>query len=563
MSYLNEYQKWLQFEGLEESLKVQLKQMSEDEKEDAFYKEIQFGTAGMRGVVGPGINRMNQYTVTKANLGFAKYLLTHEEDAKSKGVVIAHDNRHMSKEFAYHSACVLATKGIKTYLFDTLKPTPELSFAVRHLDAAGGIVITASHNPSEYNGYKIYDSRGCQYVPAMGEIVINYVSEVDDVFTFELGQDCDSLITYIGEEIDNAYMEKLKEIRLRKDVDASKMKIVFTPLHGTSAVLGERVLNEFGYNYQCVASQMVPDPDFTTVNSPNPEDKEAFKVAIEFANENGGDLIIATDPDADRLGIAVKNGDDYVLLTGNETGALLINYILTTRQEFSTLPKHGVIYDTIVTSSLGRSIGFNFGMENVQTLTGFKFIGEQAYLIEDTEKEFVFGYEESYGYVIKDFVRDKDSLQAIILASEAAAYYFNQGISLLDKLEEIYATYGYYTSETVNIKLEGKAGEERIKRILSTFREEKIDSVNGLNVSIKEDYLNSIIEKNGEVKALTLPKSNVLKFTLEDGSWFVLRPSGTEPKLKVYFEVKGNSKENGLELLEQVKKDVLERVEKI
>ncbi len=563
MSYLKEYQKWLQFEGLEETLREQLNNMSETEIEDAFYKEIQFGTAGMRGVVGPGINRMNYYTITKANLGFAKYLKLHEEDALSKGVVIAHDNRHMSKEFAYHSACVLASEGIKAYLFDTLKPTPELSFAVRHLNAAGGIVITASHNPSEYNGYKIYDSRGCQYVPAMGSKVIDYVSEVEDVFTYKTSEDCDSLITYVGAEIDEAYFAELEKIRLRKDLDLSNLKIVFTPLHGTSAVLGEKVLKDFGYDYQVVSSQMVPDPDFTTVKSPNPEDKEAFKVAIEFASENGGDLIIATDPDADRLGIAVKKDDDYVLLTGNQTGAILIDYILSTRKEMNTLPSKGIIYDTIVTSALGRTIGLDYNVSSVQTLTGFKFIGEQAYLIEEKEEEFVFGYEESYGYVVKDFVRDKDSLQAIIMICEAAAYYNNQNISLLEKLDQIYGKYGYYSSETVNIKLEGKAGEERIKRILETFRNESIDVVNSRKVVSKEDYLMSLIEQDGETKTISLPKSNVLKFTLEDGSWFVLRPSGTEPKLKVYFEVKGTSRANGLELLEQFKKDVLERVEKI
>jgi phosphoglucomutase len=448
-------------------------------------------------------------------------------------------------------------------LFDTLKPTPELSFAVRHLNASGGIVITASHNPSEYNGYKIYDSRGCQYVPAMGEKVIEYVNEVEDVFSYTLANGCDSLISYIGTELDDAYMNELETIRLRKDVKAEGLKIVFTPLHGTSAVMGERVLKEFGYNYQCVTSQMVPDPDFTTVKSPNPEDKEAFKVAIEFANENGGDLIIATDPDADRLGIAVRKDGDFVLLTGNETGAILIDYILTTRKEFNTLPKSGVIYDTIVTSALGRSIGLDYNVSSVQTLTGFKFIGEQAYLIEGTEQEFVFGYEESYGYVIKDFVRDKDSLQAIIMICEAAAYYHNNNVDLLEKLDEIYEKYGYYTSETVSIKLEGKAGEERIQRIISSFRDGVIEEVNGVKVKVKEDYLTSKSIEDGVESDISLPKSNVLKFTLEDGSWFVLRPSGTEPKLKVYVEVKGTSKENGLKYLEQIKKDVLERVEKI
>ena len=559
MKYLEEYQKWLQFEGLEVTLKNQLNEMNETEIEDSFYKNIQFGTAGMRGVVGPGTNRMNYYTITKANLGYAKYLKLNEENVCSKGIVIAYDNRHMSKEFAYHSACILASEGISVYLFDCLKPTPELSFAVRHLNASGGIVITASHNPSEYNGYKIYDSHGCQYVPEMGEQVIEYVNEIDDVFSYQISDNCDHLIKNIGIEVDDVYMEKLSEIQLRKELNREELKIVFTPLHGTSAVLGERVLKEFGYNYQVVPSQMVADPDFSTVKSPNPEDKEAFKVAIEFVEENGGDLVIATDPDADRLGVAVKNNNEFVLLTGNQTGAILIDYILSTNKEFGNLPKQGIVYDTIVTSALGRTIAKSYGVDSVQTLTGFKFIGEQARLIEDTEKEFVFGYEESYGYVVKDFVRDKDSLQAIIMISEAAVYYQNMGMSLLDKLEELYSKYGYFLSETVNIKLEGKAGEERITSILNLFRTTEINEINGVKVKSREDYLNSVKLENKEETDLSLGKSNVIKFTLVDGSWFVLRPSGTEPKLKVYFEVKGNSLQESKTILEKIKIEVMER----
>ena len=538
------YRNWINQPDLEDSLRQELETMTEEAKQDAFYRSLEFGTGGMRGVIGAGINRMNIYTIRKANYGFGSYLRDKWNDDVTRGVVIAHDNRHMSVAFARESASVLATFGIKTYLFDALRPTPELSFAVRHLNAIGGIVITASHNPPKYNGYKIYDEDGCQLVPALADQVIARVDAVDDIFAIPTIRydDCveQGFVQTIGAAIDDAYLAMVDTVQLRPDVKKT-LDIVFTPLHGTSATIGVRALEQNGFHVIPVTEQMVADPDFSTVKSPNPENKEAFEYAIRYGKEHQADILIATDPDADRLGVAVWHDGEYKLLTGNQTGAIMVDYILRTRQEQGTLPQHGMVYNTIVTSDLGAVIAKSFGMNVKSTLTGFKFIGEQAKRIEDTDTEFLFGYEESYGYVVKDFVRDKDSIQALLLISEIANLGKQSGKTLWDYLMFVYEQYGYYVEDLVNIVLEGQVGEQKIQAILAHFRDHKPNRLGESAVVAVEDYLIGERYEGDHNQPLDLPPSNVLKFFLADGSWFVLRPSGTEPKLKIYIGVTADS----------------------
>ncbi|MCD6482175.1 MAG: phospho-sugar mutase [Candidatus Izimaplasma sp.] len=540
--------------------------MNEEEKEDAFYKSLEFGTGGMRGIIGAGINRMNTYTIRKANYGFGKYLSLLYPNEVLRGVVIAHDNRNKSVEFAKESACVLASFGIKSYIFESLRTTPELSFAVRHLNAIGGIVVTASHNPPKYNGYKIYDEDGCQLVPKYADQVIEYVNSVEDVFKIKYVEYDkainDGLIEIIGKEIDEEYLKLVDTVQLQPSVE-KKLKIVFTPLHGTSAVIGVKALTNNGYEVIPVKEQMIPDPYFSTVKSPNPENKEAFEYAIRYGKENRADLLIATDPDGDRLGVACLHNNEYILLTGNQTGAIIVDYILRTRKEQGTLPQKGMVYNTIVTSEFGATIAKSYGMDVVSTLTGFKFIGEQAKQIENTDYEFMFGYEESYGYVIKDFVRDKDSIQALLLISEIANIGKLKGKSLYDYLLFLYKEYGYYFEDLVNIVLEGVEGANKIKEIMNYFRINKPKRIIGNEVVKVEDYLQSIKYENDKEITIDLPKSNVLKFTMSDGSWFVLRPSGTEPKLKVYIAVKDISLKLSKKKNEYIKREVLKIINSI
>ncbi len=487
------------------------------------------------------------------------------EDVK-RGVVIAHDNRNKSVEFAKESASVLASFGIKTYLFDKLRPTPELSFAVRELNAIGGIVVTASHNPPKYNGYKIYDEEGCQLVPKYADKVIEFVESVEDVFKIdyiEYNQLLESgMSVVIGKEMDKLYLDKVDTVQLKPDMD-KKIKIVFTPLHGTSATIGYEALSRNGYDVIPVSEQMVPDPNFSTVSSPNPENKEAFEYAIKLGKDVNADILIATDPDADRLGVACLHDGEYILLTGNQTGAILVDYILRTRKEQGTLPKKGMVYNTIVTSELGAVIAKSYGMDVTSTLTGFKFIGEQAKLIEDTDIEFMFGYEESYGYVIKDFVRDKDAIQALLLLSEVANIGKLGGKTLYDYLLFLYEEYGYYIEDIENIILEGVAGANKIKEIIEYFRNNAPTEIIGKKVIKVEDYSLSLKYENGLTSSISLPKSNVLKYTLDDGSWFVLRPSGTEPKLKIYIGVLGNSLIDSKNKNKSIKNDVLKIIDTI
>ena len=545
--------------------------MTEVEKEDAFYRNLEFGTGGMRGVVGPETNRMNVYTICKANEGFAQYLLKNVENVKERGIVIAYDCRHFSPEFAMESAKVMATHGIKAYVFQSLRPTPELSFAVRHLQAAGGIVITASHNPPEYNGYKLYDETGCQLVPHQGDEVIKYVDAIQNIFDIHVRSEeelkSEGLIEIIGEEIDTAYINAVKTLEINRDCNKKDLKIVFSPLHGTANVPVRRVLTECGYEQlHVVEEQCTVDPNFSTVASPNPEETSAFEMAINLAKEIDADIAMATDPDADRVGLAVKNPEgEYVLLTGNQTGAILIHYILSQKKAHGTLPAKGKVFNTIVTSDMGAAIARSYGFEVVSTLTGFKFIGEQARLIEDTDYEYVFGYEESYGYLIGDFVRDKDSVQSVLMCAEAAAYYKEHGKTLYDVLMELYETYGCYREALVNITLKGKEGADKIQAILADFREFTPITVAGKEVVAVEDYKESIHTDltNDSTTAIDLPKSNVLKYTLADGSWFVLRPSGTEPKAKVYIGVIADVIDAADAQVAKIKEDVLARVNEI
>jgi len=564
--YEIEYRKWLNNSSLNLELLTELRSMNEEEKEDAFYKNLEFGTGGMRGVIGAGINRMNTYTIRKANYGFGMFLSNKYKNELLRGVVIAYDNRHKSFEFAKESASVLASFGIKTYLFESLRPTPELSFAVRYLNAIGGIVVTASHNPPKYNGYKLYDEDGCQLVPRIADKVIEYVNEVKDVFSIKYidynKAALDGLITIIGHEIDEEFLKQVDTVQLNVD-DKKDIRIVFTPLHGTSAILGLKTLVRNEYKVITVKEQMAPDPDFSTLSSPNPENKESFKMAIEYGKKHNADLLIATDPDADRLGVACKHNDEYILLTGNQTGAIMLDYILRTRKERGTLPKKGMVYNTIVTSEFGAVIAKKYNMDVTSTLTGFKFIGEQAKLIENTDYEFVFGYEESYGYVIKDFVRDKDSIQALLLISEIANSLLLEGKTLYDKLLDLYDEFGYYIEDLTNIQLEGVVGENKIKEIMNYFRTKKPTNINELKVIKVEDYLESKRYENNEEEVIDLPKSNVLKFVLDDGSWFVLRPSGTEPKLKIYIGVTSKSLEISNNKNKQIKDTVLKIIETI
>lgn len=561
---INNVNKWKNFTGLEQELKDELFSMNDNQLFDAFYTDLEFGTGGMRGVIGVGTNRMNIYTLRMANYGYAKFILKRQKDNPS--VVIAYDSRHKSLEFARESAKVLCSYGIKVYLFDKITPTPELSFAVRYLKATGGIVVTASHNPPQYNGYKIYDETGCQLVPELATEVITEIANSPDPFSFELKSYeellAEGMIEIVSKNIDCPYLEAVKGVSVVNNFRKDDFKIVFTPLHGTSAYLGERLLREMGYNCIPVKEQMVADSNFSTVVLPNPEDKRAFELSIKYAKENDADICIATDPDADRVGLAVKDNNEYILLNGNQTGALLIYYLCNNKK----IDKKGVVFNTIVTSSLGVEIAKSFGMEHYSTLTGFKFIGEQARLLEGSDdKEFFFGYEESYGYVIKDFVRDKDSLQALLLCSEMACFYKNQGKSLLDVLEEIYQKYGYYQEDLVNISLTGAEGAAKINRILDYFRNVNDFGNKALKVVAKEDYklrvrYDFVSKKTTD---LVLPISNVIKYYLDDNSWFVLRPSGTEPKMKVYISSCAKTKNDVLKRVEEIKISVLEIVNKV
>lgn len=565
MGYKTQYNKWKNNPELEPYLMEELLAMTEQEIEEAFYKDLEFGTGGIRGIVGAGTNRMNIYTIRKANVGFARYLLNRYHDVLHRGVVISHDNRHFSKVFALESARVMATYGIKAYLFEDLRPTPELSFAVRHLNAIGGIMITASHNPPIYNGYKIYDEHGCQLVPELADEVIQQVNAVDDIFSIAIEAEATlrekGMIVSIGAEVDRAYIDQVKNIQLNPNLLKQNITIAFSPLHGTASTIAPTLFQVCGYkNVYFVEHQMIPDPNFTSVTSPNPEEKEAFHDVIELGQKVSADLLVVTDPDADRVGLAVKHHGEYVMLNGNQTAAILLYYLLTQLRIQNRLPKNGVVINTIVSSDLAQVIAKDFGLKTESTLTGFKFIGHRIEDLAKTDQAFIFGYEESYGYLVQDFVRDKDAFQAIVLACEAASYFKHFDKTLVDVLHEIYEKYGYYHESLVNLVLEGKAGQERIQRIMESLRQHPFKELSSVPVSVTEDYLiGQRVDEEG-ITPITLPTSNVLKYVLKDGSWVALRPSGTEPKLKIYVSAIGPNHETSLEKCETIKKQVLDRI---
>ncbi|MBT2645398.1 phospho-sugar mutase [Bacillus sp. ISL-34] len=573
MNWKSLYTTWAGYQNLNGELRVLLEEMHRDEAqlEDAFYKNLEFGTGGMRGEIGAGTNRMNLYTVRKATVGLAQYISSFGEEAKGRGAVIAYDSRHKSPEFALEAAKTLATFGVKAYLFDELRPTPELSFAVRELNAFAGIVITASHNPPEYNGYKVYGPDGAQLPLEAADQVISYVNAIESELEIQVeeaevlkGQ---GLIEMIGEELDAAYNRELLTVpenpQLAEEIDVS---IVFTPLHGTANKSVRRALQSLGYqNLHIVKEQELPDPDFSTVQSPNPEEPAAFEMAIELGNKVEADLLIATDPDADRLGIAVKNEmGQYVVLTGNQTGALFLDYLLSQKKEKGKIPQNGVVLKTIVTSEIGRTIAESYGLKTVDVLTGFKFIAEKINQYHESgENSFLFGYEESYGYLIKDFARDKDAIQAAVLAVEVCAHYKKQGLTLYEGLLNVFEKYGFYLEGLRSLTLKGIEGAKQISGILNQFRQNPPSRIAGIPVVAEEDYQSSrrrTLLSNGE-ELIELPKSNVLKYFLEDGTWVCLRPSGTEPKIKFYFGVQGKSMQEAESKLSGVMEDFMSKIE--
>lgn len=566
MGFIEKYNEWLKSEFIDDSIKEELYKIKDDKKEieDRFYKELEFGTGGIRGKIGAGTNRINVHIIEKVTQGLANYLLNESDDEKS--VAIAYDCRHKSREFAETATKVLAANNVKVYLFNNLRSTPELSFSVRHLKCNAGIVITASHNPAEYNGYKVYGSDGGQLVPKKAKKLIEKIKEIDCKDIKKPTEIQKRLINFIGEEVDKKYIEQIKQLSLNNNID-KEIKIVYTPLHGTGNMPVTRVLNELGYNVTVVKEQEKPDPDFLTVESPNPEERSAFQYAIKLAYQVNADIILGTDPDCDRVGLIVKNSTgNYTMLNGNQTGALLIKYILSTLKEKNGMPKNGAVIKTIVTSEMGRVIAKGYGVECIDTLTGFKFIGEKIKEFEENDDyNFIFGYEESYGYLAGTFVRDKDAVIASMLISEMAAYYKQNNLSLCDELDNLYKKYGYYVEETLSMKFDGILGQKKILRIMDYFRERKPCQILDEKVNFVNDYEMQITYNliNGDFERITLPKSNVLKFVFEGGSWFVLRPSGTEPKIKIYFSINGTTLENAKEILQKVKEEIIKIIKKV
>lgn len=545
------------------ALKEELLNMNEDQLIDAFTEDIAFGTGGLRGTIGVGTNRMNVYIVKKTTLGFMNYMKKRYPDACKRGIAISCDCRRMSKEFAEASACVLASGGMKVYMYKSLRSTPQLSFTVRFKKCVGGIMITASHNPPQYNGYKVYDETGCQLVPVDADEVIKEVNKITDMFSIETPTFEEAinsgLVEFVDDEVDKAFVENVNTVTVN-NVKKNNIKIVYTPLHGTGCTHMVNILTAAGYNVTPVKEQMIPDGEFTTLKSPNPEEPTAFEYALKLGKEIDADILIATDPDADRMGIAAKdNNGEYQLLTGNQTGAILLNYLVNSKPH----DKNSYVFNTIVTSNIAKAICEKNGLTLVQTLTGFKFIGEQANLIEGTDKKFFFGYEESYGYVIEPYVRDKDSFQATLLLAEVASFYKEQNKTLVNVLEDIYAEYGYYLEGVHNIALAGVEGAAKIKRIMAHFQKANFKEMAGKPIVTIEDYDKSISFTGDKQEKITLPKSLVLRYIFEDGGWFALRPSGTEPKLKIYIAIKDKDKESATKFINAVKAEIISIIDKI
>ncbi|CAM3712916.1 phospho-sugar mutase [Erysipelothrix urinaevulpis] len=545
-------EKWIKkaelYPWIEEGLKI----LTEEELHDSFYKNLEFGTAGMRGLLGVGPNRMNLFTVAKASLGFGEYL-SEKFPNEEKSIAIAYDNRHMSKEFAEISALMLSRFNIKSYIFDNPRPTPELSFTVRELGCVGGIVITASHNPKEYNGFKVYDETGCQLVDHKIARVIELIDKVEDLTDIDLNDGDASYLEYIGASIDSIYLDRVRQLQLNED-NKKVLKIIFSSQHGTAYPYVYNLLKESGYDVILVEEQSPYDPDFSMTKTPNPEDHNSYDLAIEYAKKYDADLILSVDPDADRMGIVVKHEGDYHYLTGNQGGAILQEYLYSTMLEKDLMPPNPVMFNTVVTSDLGDKIAENYNVEVEKTLTGFKYIGEKIEGHNQTgDKEFVFGYEESYGYLIKDFVRDKDAVQACLMVAEASNAYALENLTLIDVLNQLFDKYGYYYETQDSHAYSGAEGLDKIKQILHNFRHNKIESIGNQKVLSFDDYL---VQRTSSNDVIDLPKSNVLKYYLEDGSWLAVRPSGTEPKCKFYYCVVGSTEKDCVERYEAMKTDV-------
>lgn len=570
MNYKDKYNSWINSSIINEETKNELKSISDEKEiEDRFYKDLEFGTGGLRGVIGAGSNRMNVYTVAKATQGFADYL---NDSFKNPSVAIAYDSRNMSKEFAESAALTLCANGIRVYLYESLRPTPVLSFAVRELKCNGGIVVTASHNPKIYNGYKVYDEFGGQVTDEKANKIIDCVNAVDDFSKIKNIEKSVALengsLKYIGEDVDKIYYEKVKGLTIRKNLvkeKAETLNVIYTPIHGSGNVPVRSVLSQLGYTgVKVVKEQEAPDGDFPTASYPNPENPDVFELALKMAKTENPDIIFGTDPDCDRIGLVAKDSaGEYKVLTGNQTGLLLTHYVLSSLKETNRLPENGVIIKTIVTTEGARSIAEDFGVELMDVLTGFKYIGEKIREFEDAgDKTYLFGFEESYGYLAGNFVRDKDAVIAAMLVCEMCLYYKEQGKSLYDALIELYEKYGYFKETLVSVELKGKEGQEKIAACIEALRDTPIDEIDGVKVVKRLDYKLSVEEEvlKQTKSTINLPKSNVLKYILEDGSYFVVRPSGTEPKMKVYLAVKSNGLDNAENDIAKFKEVVMELI---
>ena len=555
MTYQENYQKWVDFADLPDYLRRDLESMDEKTKEDAFYTNLEFGTAGMRGLIGAGTNRINIYVVRQATEGLARLIESKGGNEKERGVAIAYDSRHFSPEFAIESAAVLAKHGIKSYVFESLRPTPELSFAVRHLNCFAGIMITASHNPAPFNGYKVYGEDGGQMPPHDADALTTYIRAIENPFTVEVAdveaEKASGLIEVIGEAVDVEYLKEVKDVNINPaliEEFGKDMKIVYTPLHGTGEMLARRALAQAGFDsVQVVEAQATADPDFSTVKSPNPESQAAFALAEELGRQVGADVLVATDPDADRVGVEVLQKDgSYLNLSGNQIGAIMAKYILEAHKNAGTLPENAALCKSIVSTDLVTKIAESYGATMFNVLTGFKFIAEKIQEFEEKHNHtYMMGFEESFGYLIKPFVRDKDAIQAVLVVAELAAYYRSRGLTLADGIEEIYKEYGYYAEKTISVTLSGVDGAEQIKAIMAKFRNNAPKEWNATAITVVEDFkAQTSTAADGTVTALTTPPSDVLKYTLADGSWIAVRPSGTEPKIKFYIAVVGDSNED-------------------
>ena len=555
MTYQENYQKWVDFADLPDYLRQDLENMDEKTKEDAFYTNLEFGTAGMRGLIGAGTNRINIYVVRQATEGLARLIESKGGNEKERGVAIAYDSRHFSPEFAFESAAVLAKHGIKSYVFESLRPTPELSFAVRHLNCFAGIMITASHNPAPFNGYKVYGEDGGQMPPHDADALTTYIRAIENPFAVEVAdveaEKASGLIEVIGEAVDVEYLKEVKDVNINPaliEEFGKDMKIVYTPLHGTGEMLARRALAQAGFDsVQVVEAQATPDPDFSTVKSPNPESQAAFALAEELGRKVGADVLVATDPDADRVGVEVLQKDgSYLNLSGNQIGAIMAKYILEAHKNAGTLPENAALCKSIVSTDLVTKIAESYGATMFNVLTGFKFIAEKIQEFEEKHNHtYMMGFEESFGYLIKPFVRDKDAIQAVLVVAELAAYYRSRGLTLADGIEEIYKEYGYYAEKTISVTLSGVDGAEQIKAIMAKFRNNAPKEWNRTAITVVEDFkAQTSTAADGTVTNLTTPPSDVLKYTLADGSWIAVRPSGTEPKIKFYIAVVGESNED-------------------